>query len=320
MSRPTAPTGPTAHPIGHPPGEQVEVGGRRLWVERHGAGEPLLLLAGFGPAGSHVVFHPTFDALIDSYEVIYVDLYGRGRSDRPASPGEISFASDVADVVRLVEVIGGPVHVYGFSYGGLLAQALAVGHPRLVRSLVLANTLHSPEMWQRNHENINRELANQHPEAWERILGLRRLGHRSTSPEVQAAFAEAARLVRFFHPDVAESLPNEPGARNAELYPAFCGVDVDFVIGPGVAAIPDFRPRLAEVRCPTLVLAGRYDRALYPAMQREFQQFAPAFELRILERSGSFCHLEEAEAVVSLLRRFLPEAALAATTAEGADR
>jgi pimeloyl-ACP methyl ester carboxylesterase len=296
--------------VSHPAGQLVEAtAGRRLWVEREGQGEPVLLLSGLGPAGSHVIFHPHLDSLADDHEVIYLDLYARGRSEAPADLREITFASDVADVAAVIERLG-PVHIYGFSYGGLLGQALALDHPELVRSLVLANSLHSPEMWQLNHANINRELANQFPEVWERILALRAQGVRSTDPELQREFAVGAKLVRFYNPDNAALLATEPGARNAELYPLFCGDDVDFVIGGEVARIPDFRPRLGALTVPLMVLAGRYDRALYPALQ---QDFAPGARFEMLERSGSFGHVEEAETVMGFLRNFWAETKQAVT-------
>jgi proline-specific peptidase len=292
-------------PVQHPPGRHVEVRGHRLWVEQEGEGDPVLLLAGLGPAGSHLVFHPQFADLAADHRVIYVDLYGRGRSDPPDAWTDVTFAADVADVAALIEALGlGPAHLYGFSYGGLLAQALALDHADLVRTVVLANSLHSPEMWQLNHANINRELANQYPEVWARIEQLRREGAASTDPRMRAEFAVATRLVRFFHPDNADLLLNEPGARNLELYPVFCGPDVDFIIGGQVAAIPDFRPRLKDIAVPLLVLAGRYDRALYPALQRQFTEFAPQAVFRMLERSGTFGHVEEPETVFRLVREF----------------
>jgi pimeloyl-ACP methyl ester carboxylesterase len=102
-------------------------------------------------------------------------------------------------------------------------------------------------------------------------------------------------------------LLTEPGARNLELYPIFCGADVDFIIGGEVPKIPDFRPRLKEIRAPLLVLAGRYDRALYPLLQQQFQRFAPAARFRVLERSGSFGHVEEPAVVLETLREFWRE-------------
>jgi proline iminopeptidase len=291
--------------VTHAPGRHHDVRGHRLWVETEGDGPPLLLLAGLGPAGSHVIFHPFFAGLASTHRVVYVDLYGRGRSDLPADLAEITFAGDVADIAELIGVLGlGPVHVYGFSYGGLLGQALALDHPELVRSLIIANSLHSPEMWQANHANINAELARQDPQTWERITTLRSAGRRATDPEMSAQFAAAARLVRFYNPDHAALLATEPGARNLELYPVFAGADVDFIIGGEVARIPDFRPRLKEITIPVMVLAGRYDRALYPSLQRQFTEFDPRIRLEFLERSGSFSHVEEPEAVFALVRDF----------------
>lgn len=294
----------------HPAGRHYEVRGHRIWVETEGSGPPVLLLAGLGPAGSHVVFHPFFTGLASTHRVIYADLYGRGRSDQPADLASLTFAGDVADIAELISQLGlGPVHVYGFSYGGLLGQALALDHPELLRSLIIANSLHSPEMWQANHANINAELARQHPDTWDRITALRAQGLRSTSPEMTAQFAAAAKLVRFYNPDNAELLASEPGARNLELYPLFAGADVDFIIGGQVAQIPDFRPRLKDITIPVMVLAGRYDRALYPALQRQFTQYAPQIRLEYLERSGSFSHVEEPGTVFTLIRDFTGQAA-----------
>ena len=291
--------------IVHPAGRMYRVRGHDLWVEREGKGEPVLLLAGFGPAGSHLIFHPQFSELAVDHEVIYVDLFGRGRSECPADLGEITFAGDVADVAALTETLGlGQVHLYGFSYGGLLAQAIALDHPHLVATVVLANTLHSPEMWQLNHVNINREIEHQYPEVWSRILALRAEGVVSTDPRMQQEFSVAAKLVRFYDPTNASRLLSEKGSRNLALYARFCGSDVDFIVGGEIPRIPDFRPRLCGLTVPALVLAGRYDRALYPALQRQFATFAPRATLRILERSGSFAHIEEPETVFGMLREF----------------
>jgi proline iminopeptidase len=295
--------------VNHPPGRHCQVRGHRLWVETEGDGPALVLLAGLGPAGSHVIFHPFFTGLASTHRLYYVDLYGRGRSDQPTDLTSITFADDVADVAELIsELRLGPVHVYGFSYGGLLGQALALDHPDLVQSLVIANSLHSSEMWQANHANINTELARQHPDVWDRITALRAQGLRSTDPEMAAEFAAAARLVRFYNPDNADLLASEPGARNLQLYPLFVGADVDFIIGGQVAQIPDFRPRLKQITVPVLVLAGRYDRALYPRLQRQFTEYAPQIRLEFMERSGSFSHVEEPEAVLELIREFTASA------------
>ena len=298
---------PSARTIAHPPGRLIDVNGTRLWVETEGTGEPLLLLAG-GPANSHLTFHPYFSALADRFQVIYLDYRGRGKSERPARWTDITFEQDVADIEGVREALGlERLSLYGFSYGGMVAQAYALRHPARVARLILANTVHSPEMWQRNHENINREIANQFPEIWERILALRADGHRSNDAAVQELYRVHVPLVRFYDPSNAARLLAEPGSRNPELYRAFAGDDIEFFLGGEVARLPDFRPRLRELRMPLLILAGRYDRALYPACQLEFKRHAPQAEFVWMERSGSFAHIEEPEALLAILRRFLGE-------------
>jgi proline iminopeptidase len=247
-----------------------------------------------GPAASHVVFHPWFSEIGRGYEVIYVDLWGRGRSEHPADVAEISFAGDVADVAALIdELNAGPVHVYGFSYGGLIGQQLACDRPGRLRSVVVANSLHSPEMWQRSHENLNREIAHHYPDVWDRIQLLRGGGRASTDPEMAALFAAASGSARFYDPRNAELLASEPGDLNHSLYVAFCGENVDFVVGGEIPCIPDFRRRLATTSVPLLILAGRHDPALLPVDQREFLVRSRSAELTFLERSGSYGHVEE---------------------------
>src|ERR1700722_4990235 len=293
--------------IAHPPGQFVDVDGGRIWIESEGSTDrPALLLLAGGPASSHLTFHPYFSALADTYRVLYLDYRGRGKSEHAGSLTDITFERDVSDVEAVRSALGlEQLSIYGFSYGGMVAQAYALAHQERVSRLILANTVHSAEMWQKNHENINRELVNQYPEVWERILTLRGQGVRSTDPRMQALYAVHAPLVRFYNPDVAAKLLSEPGSRNAALYPVFVGDDVEFFIGGEVARLPDFRPRLHELRMPTLILAGRYDRALYPAYQYEFVRYAPQAEFVWMERSGTFAHIEEPEAVFGLLRRFV---------------
>lgn len=286
----------------HAPGQMVEVHGARLWVESHGKGEVLVLLPG-GPAASHIVFHPHFDRLADQFQVVYYDYRGRGRSEKPADPSSISFENDVADLEALRVVLGvDRINVYGFSYGGLVAQAYALRYPHAVNRLVLANTLHSPQMWAANHQNINRELENQFPEVWQQILALRQSGEPSSSPKMRELFASHGAIIRWFNPDNAAGLHAQV---DKELYYQFVGADIEFENGGELLKLPDFRPRLRELSMPVMILAGRFDRALYPKLQWEFKQHCPQAKFVMLERSGSFSHAEETERVMQLVREFL---------------
>jgi pimeloyl-ACP methyl ester carboxylesterase len=67
--------------------------------------------------------------------VVAPDLRGHGNSPAPAGPWSIDdFASDVA---RVISERGGPAIVVGQGVGAATALALALGHPSLVRGLVV---------------------------------------------------------------------------------------------------------------------------------------------------------------------------------------
>jgi pimeloyl-ACP methyl ester carboxylesterase len=105
-----------------------------LHVEEHGDGEPLLLILGLGQ-GSWA-WRSQVPAFAERFRTIVFDTRGTGRSPVPAEPyGVAEIAEDAAEILA-----GRAAHVVGFSMGGYVALTLALEHPELVRSLVLAGT------------------------------------------------------------------------------------------------------------------------------------------------------------------------------------
>ncbi|MGI8450506.1 MAG: alpha/beta fold hydrolase, partial [Streptosporangiaceae bacterium] len=115
-----------------------DIGIHRLHVVEFGPelGSPLLLLMGLG--GNADMWDPLVAALPDRH-IIAFDAPGTGRSSTPCLPVTIS---DLADLARGVLDYVGVSHadVLGYSYGGAVAQQLAVQHPASIRRLVLAAT------------------------------------------------------------------------------------------------------------------------------------------------------------------------------------
>lgn len=112
------------------------LGRLRLRVSCEGAGEPLLLVMGLG--GGIDMWRPLIDELT-GVETIAVDGPGIGESTTPLRPLTMLELADV--YAGLVRALGlDAVSVLGFSFGGAVAQQLAISSPALVRSLVLAGT------------------------------------------------------------------------------------------------------------------------------------------------------------------------------------
>jgi len=115
----------------------AEAQGARLYYEVHGEGEPLLLIPGFG--SSIPVYWANLPELSRHFRVIAFDPRGAGRSDAPAGDYTMEvFADDAVAVLDAADEAS--AHVFGTSFGGMVAQHMALLHPQRVRRLVLGCT------------------------------------------------------------------------------------------------------------------------------------------------------------------------------------
>jgi len=116
---------------------RIKVNEAEICYEMHGAGEPLLLIAGLGfGAWSWYRQIPEFSR---RFTTIAFDHRGVGQSDQPEVEYTIKMlAEDAAGLLRALTIER--AHVLGHSMGGYIAQELALSHPELVASLVLVST------------------------------------------------------------------------------------------------------------------------------------------------------------------------------------
>ena len=107
-----------------------------LSYEVTGDGPPLLLVAGTGFPGSTWT-PPVVRAFARDFTVITYDHRGTGTT--PLGDEPLSTRLLAADAVALLEHLGlAPAHVLGHSFGGRVAQWMALDRPDALRSLVLA--------------------------------------------------------------------------------------------------------------------------------------------------------------------------------------
>jgi 3-oxoadipate enol-lactonase len=109
-----------------------------LYYELHGTGPRLLYISG---TGGDLRRKPNiFDSPpARQFEILAFDQRGMGQSDKPNIPYSMQNYAD--DAAALLDAMGWEdCLVWGYSFGGMVAQELALGHPQRIKKLVLAAT------------------------------------------------------------------------------------------------------------------------------------------------------------------------------------
>jgi pimeloyl-ACP methyl ester carboxylesterase len=123
------------------PVQYAQVNGVTLGYREFGAGEPVLMVQGFGATMDN--WNETFIAILASkYHVYTYDHRGMGYSSTNNATPLISLYAD--DAALLMPALGyGSMHVYGVSMGSSISQQVAIDHPERVRKLVLDSNAYS---------------------------------------------------------------------------------------------------------------------------------------------------------------------------------
>lgn len=116
----------------------------RLWFDARGDGPPFVLLH---PGGTDSrALEPLAGELAGSYRVLTPEQRAHGHTPDPGGP--LSYAAMAGDTIAFLErEAGAPVHLLGYSDGAVVALAVALRRPDLVRDLVVAAGVHHHGGW-----------------------------------------------------------------------------------------------------------------------------------------------------------------------------
>jgi pimeloyl-ACP methyl ester carboxylesterase len=261
----------------------ASLNGIRVHYESAGSGDPVLLVSGLGSPAIGWALQAS--ALSARHRVITFDNRGVGETE--LSPESVYSTGQLADdAAALLAYVGVKrAHVVGASMGGTIAQELAIRHPELVRSLVLACT------WARGDARFLATI-----EAWialaHRVPLEERFRHLLYPLVFSPAFyavegaADVAlqRTLAYAHPTKADAIERQ---------------------GRGILAWNGSREtRLASIEVPALVLTGADDILTPPAFGRALARALPKGRFRLLPGGHAF-FMEQAEAFNAVVLRFL---------------
>jgi aminoacrylate hydrolase len=244
-------------------GRRVSIGHAELFVEEHGEGEPLVLVAGLG--GSGKFWSAQVQALAQHFRVVLHDHRGVGRS----GPGPlVSNAAELADdLLRLMDALQiDAAHLVGHSTGGAIGQHIALQAPARLKSLVLSASWAGPTpLFVQTFATRRDVLINSGP------LNYLMVGTLLASPAwwLQPRFRSPQD---YFRDRLAE----------------FAGLEVE--LGRLNAVMThDLRHRVHEIRVPTMVICARDDQLTPRGMSEELAERIPGARLELLPAGGHFC-------------------------------
>lgn len=277
----------------------VAVPGGRVWFKRVGGGAGLPLLVVHGGPGLPHDYLRSLERLADEREVVFWDQLGCGRSRRPSNPELWTMERSVAEMDAVVEALGlNRFHVFGNSWGGMLAQQYVLDVASGAASLTISNSIASIPEFSNMVARLKSELDPATQSAIDR--------HEAAGTTYSAEYRAAIRTWNETYLCRVRPWPRE-------LEEAFrnMGTDVfETMFGPSdfhiVGAIRDWDvfDRLGEITLPTMVLAGRFDECV-PEHAWKMHQRIPGSRFELFESSAHLPFVEEPDKFDSVMREFL---------------
>jgi pimeloyl-ACP methyl ester carboxylesterase len=254
-------------PGGHA-AKEVEVNGVRLQYIDQGSGEPIVFV--HGAPHDLRAWEPVRDAIAKKYRFIAYTQRYFGTKPWPDEGKNFSIATHADDLAKFITALNArPVHLVGWSHGGLVAVTAALSDPSLVRSLILYEA------------SVISVLPPESPEG--KIAREDRAKMIGPSVAVAKAgdFTKAAKLLQEaafqLRPGEFDSLPEDLQTvllDNARLVPLLLAAPPPPVITCDM---------LKDFTRPTLVMRGEKTQAFYALISEAITKCVPGAQQVILQ-------------------------------------
>ena len=283
------------------PGEGfVDVTGGKVWYKIVGGGTETPLLVIHGACVPSTYLKP-LEALAEDRPVIFYDQLNCGKSVGPSDTTLWVIKRFVEEIALIRETLGlDEVHIYGHSWGTILAAEYMLTMPTGVRSLTLAGPAFSIS----RYDQDSKDLLGTLPDSVQQVIVDNERKGTMDSPDYLPA------LMVYYGTFFARKQP-----WSDELNQTFAQVNHEmwnYLFGPekftcaGALCNYDITDRLSEITIPTLLTAGQYDEAT-PATVKYYQSLIPGSEIAILENCGHLTMQDDPETDIKVIHDFLAQ-------------
>jgi proline iminopeptidase len=278
-----------------------DVNGTQLFFKTIGKGAPIFVLHG-GPGGSHRYFLPGMLPLADSYQLVFYDQRGTGRSSGKLDLKAISIGQFVEDLESLRAALGyDKITLIGHSWGAVIGLFYAFKYQAHLERLILVDPRPVTNAFlAQQGETIRDRLQRLSPEDRQARSTICARPSSKQTPEERARCAKLDAALNFY--DAAKALaadntvdPNTE--RNAPTIQALMKQSLD-------QRLPEIDAGLKAIAVPTLIIHGEADPIPLGASDY-IRQGIPGARMVAIKQSGHFPFIEQPEAFVAAVEEFM---------------
>ena len=162
----------------------IEVTGGKVWYKIVGGGSSIPLLMLHGGNGVSSIYLKPLEALADQRPLVFFDQLGCGNSPGPSDTSLWTIENFVEQIAAVRKALNlKQVHLYGHSWGTMLAIDYMLGEPAGVQSLVLASPVLSIERYIQDKVKLLETL----PDSISKVIKKNELEGTLDSPEYMPA-------------------------------------------------------------------------------------------------------------------------------------
>ncbi len=277
----------------------IAVPGGTVWFTRVGGGAGLPLLVVHGGPGLPHTYLRSLERLADEREVLFWDQLGCGNSPCPSDARTWTLERSVAEMDAVVRGLGlDRFHIFGNSWGGMLAQQYVLDASAGFVSLTISNSIASMREFA---TMVSRLKAGLDP-ATRNAIDRHQAAGTTDAPEYQAAIRTWNETYLCRVRPWPKELHDAFARAGREIFATMFGPSDLHITG----SIRDWQvlDRLPEIALPTLILAGRFDECV-PEHMEEMHRRIPGSRFQLFESSSHMPFIEEPGAFDRVMRKFL---------------
>jgi proline iminopeptidase len=281
------------------PGEGfVQMQDAKIWYNVVGEGSKTPLLVIHGGLGVSSLYLKPLEELAKDRPVIFYDQIDCGKSSRTSDTSLWKIEHYIEEIDQIRKTLGlDKLHIYGHSWGTILAAEYMFTKPEGVESLILVGPAFNIPQYSKDKDS----LLNTLPDSIGNIIKFHKRENTTDAPEYQSA------MMHYYTTFFARKLPwsdelnSAFGTLNKEIFKYMKGSD-----SSGYLSDYDCIDKLSQIKTPTLLIAGEYDEAT-PTTVKYYQSLIAESKVEILENCGHLTMQDNPEEHNKIVNNFLTE-------------